>query len=146
MVHAREAGEMPAALEGLAACELILIDTAGVSQRDDRHLAELRDLLAAAGADQAHLVLSAAGSHASCAQAVHKFVRIGATHLVFTKLDESPEPADALTAAIGCGKPVSYVADGQRVPEDLRAADEACLASVLMQEPDCAAAGLKQRA
>ncbi len=140
MAHAREAGEMPAAFEGLADCELILIDTAGASQRNDRHLAELRELLAAAGADEAHLVLSAACSHASCAQALQKFVRIGATHLVFTKLDESPQPAEALTAAVGCGRPISYVADGQAVPDDLRAADEAYLTSVLTQEPACAAA------
>jgi flagellar biosynthesis protein FlhF len=144
MSAARDEQEILEALAGQQDRDLVLIDTAGASQRNDRQLAELRALLQTAGADDVHLVLSASASHGACAEAVKRFARVGATHLVFTKLDESPEPAEALAAAIGSGKPISYLADGQAVPQDLRPADEAYLVDVLACEPrhaDARAAG-----
>jgi flagellar biosynthesis protein FlhF len=41
--------------------------------------------------------------------------------LVFSKLDEAAGPGSVLSAAVRIGRPVSCVADGQRVPEDLHA-------------------------
>jgi flagellar biosynthesis protein FlhF len=84
-------------------------------------------------------VLSAAASHGACVQALAGFGRAGASHLLFTRLDESPEPAQALAAAVGSGKAISYLADGQNVPQDLRPADEAYLVAALTQDLGCTA-------
>jgi len=134
MAVARDAEEMPAALQALADCDVILIDTAGTSQRNGQHLGELGTLLEASGADETHLVLSAASSRAACAEAIERFAQVGATHLLFTKLDESPDPAEALSAAVGSGRPISYLTDGQAVPQDIRPADDELLAAMLAAE------------
>ena len=54
------ANEIPAAIERLSDCELILVDTAGRSPRDDAGLCELRGVLAAAQPDETLLVMSCA--------------------------------------------------------------------------------------
>ena len=136
MASARDAEEMREALQVHAERDLVIVDTAGASQRNQQHLAELRAVLEAGGADEAHLVLSAAASHAACAEAVERFAAIGATHLLFTKLDESPEPAEALATAVGSGLPVSYLAHGQAVPQDIEPADEAHMVSVMAADGD----------
>jgi flagellar biosynthesis protein FlhF len=136
MTAARDAAQMRAALDAHADRDLVLIDTAGASQRNEQHLAELRTLLEAAGVDETHLVLSAAASHAACADAVERFAAAGATHLLFTKLDESPEPAEAFAAAIAAGRPVSYLADGQAVPDDIRPADEEHMVALMTADGD----------
>jgi len=140
MTSARDAQELREALQGHQDRDLVLIDTAGASQRNQQHLAELRTLLEAAGVDETHLVLSAAASHAACAEAVERFAAAGATHLLFTKLDESPEPAEAFAAAIGAGRPVSYLADGQAVPHDIRPADEEHMVALMTADGDAAGA------
>jgi len=129
MACAHDVTELRAALDALADCALVLVDTAGASQRNAQYLTELRDLLQAVGADEAHLVLSAAASSGACAEAIARFAAIGATHLVFAKLDESPDPGEALSTAVGAGLPVSYLADGQAVPQDIRPADEDVVAA-----------------
>lgn len=131
MAEARDAAELRAAIEAEGDRDLVLIDTPGASQRNPDGLAELRALLEAAGADEVHLVLSAVSTPVACAEAAEKFGGIGATHLLFTKLDESPDPAEALATAISSGRPISYLADGQAVPHDLRPAEEAYLAGIL---------------
>jgi flagellar biosynthesis protein FlhF len=56
--------------------------------------------------------------------------------LIVTKTDES-STCDGLTTLFElAGKPVVYVTDGQRVPEDIHAASPGILASIVM--PDVA--------
>jgi flagellar biosynthesis protein FlhF len=78
--------------EALARCrdmDVVMIDTPGRSQRDERRLAELGELLAAARPDEVHLVLTSTGGQKSLQEAVGRFAGLGATHVVFTKLDEA---------------------------------------------------------
>src|SRR5205814_8215773 len=56
--------EMTTVCQGLSECDVILIDTAGRSQREAARLDELRQLLAAAKPHQTHLVLSSTACEA----------------------------------------------------------------------------------
>jgi flagellar biosynthesis protein FlhF len=56
------------------------------------------------------------------------------TQILLSKLDETPRLEDSLAAALEGGLPLSYVTMGQRVPEDLAAADGAQLAEWLLGE------------
>ena len=69
--------------------DLVLMDTAGRSPRDEVRIQELRSMLAEAGPDEVHLVLSAASSARSLAAAAEKFAPVGVTSLLITKLDEA---------------------------------------------------------
>ncbi|MGL4223295.1 MAG: flagellar biosynthesis protein FlhF, partial [Shewanella sp.] len=104
--------------------KLVLIDTAGMGQRDMRLYQQLDNLTANSRIPiRSYLVLSATGQRRVLQDAVNHFKRIPLSGVVLTKLDESVSLAGALSVLIQSGLPLSYVTDGQRVPEDMKVAD-----------------------
>ncbi|MEC4726496.1 flagellar biosynthesis protein FlhF [Shewanella sp. D64] len=110
--------------------KLVLIDTAGMGQRDVRLFQQLDNLAANSRLPiRSYLVLSATGQRRVLEDAVAQFKRIPLSGAVLTKLDESVSLAPALSVLIQSGLPLSYVTDGQRVPEDMQVADTFALAN-----------------
>lgn len=110
------------ALEQLADKRLVLIDTAGTGQRD-RQLGERLALLAAQGQSiRSYLVLSCTAQKSMLDESIRAFGSLPLAGCILTKLDEAGGLGDVLSALIQHRLPVAYVADGQRVPEDLRIA------------------------
>ncbi|WP_076410952.1 flagellar biosynthesis protein FlhF [Shewanella sp. UCD-KL12] len=110
--------------------KLVLIDTAGMGQRDLRLFQQLDNLAANSRLPiRSYLVLSSTGQRRVLEDAVAQFKRIPLSGAVLTKLDESVSLAPALSVLIQSGLPLSYVTDGQRVPEDMQVADTLALAS-----------------
>lgn len=109
--------------------KLVLIDTAGMGQRDMRLYQQLDNLTANSRIPiRSYLVLSATGQRRVLQDAVNHFNRIPLSGVVLTKLDESVSLAGALSVLIQSGLSLSYVTDGQRVPEDMQVADTLMLA------------------
>jgi flagellar biosynthesis protein FlhF len=102
--------------------ELILIDTAGRSPRDDMSIAELAAFLGHANTEN-HLVLSATTRDRELSEVVQRFGRIPLHSLVFTKLDECEQCGTLLNISLTQQLPLSFLTNGQRVPEDLMEAD-----------------------
>ena len=125
--------EMRQALDRLSHLDLVLMDTAGRSPRDESRLSELRSLLAVARPDEVHLVLSAVTGVDAFQTAAERFASVGATALVLTKLDEAAEIGGLLPLLRGALLPISYVTDGQNVPEDIRPADWRMLAEMIVK-------------
>ena len=124
--------EMRAAVNRLADFDLILMDTAGRSPRDELRIQELKTMLTEAQADEVHLVLGSVASTASMKKAAARFAEIGATSLVLTKLDEATGLGNLLPLLRSCRLPLSYVTNGQNVPDDIAAADPRSLARVVL--------------
>jgi flagellar biosynthesis protein FlhF len=120
--------EMRDALADFADLDLVLIDTAGRSPRDEVRIQELQTFLNEAQADEVHLVLSAVSSAATLVRTAEKFAKVGCTALVVTKLDEAMSLGNLLPLARNSGLPVSYVTNGQSVPDDIAAAESRKLA------------------
>ncbi len=114
--------ELPELLDRLADRRLVLIDTAGLSQRDTRLAGELAALSSAHDKLETTLVLSAAAQAGAIEEAVVRFAPAQAASCVLTKLDEATSLGGAISMLIRSGLPVAYLSDGQRVPEDLSAA------------------------
>lgn len=133
--------EMSDAVARFADFDLVLMDTAGRSPRDEVRIQELRVMLSVAQADEVHLVLSTAAGLESLQAAVNSFARVGATSLVLTKLDEAIHLGGLLPLLRDCRLPLSYTTDGQTVPDDIRPADRRRLASMLLGQQ-----GLSSRA
>jgi len=112
-------GEMKAAIGRMADRDLILIDTAGRSQRDDPRIDELRKFLAGAEPDQVHLVLSTTAREEAMREAVERFAAVGARHVVFTKLDEAVGLGVMLNVLNNAQMRLSYITNGQAVPDDI---------------------------
>ena len=81
--------EMRRALDELAGLDLVLIDTAGRSPKDDLQIQELKSLLAEAHVDEVHLVLSLTTSLRGLEASAAKFAAAGTTAMILTKLDEA---------------------------------------------------------
>ena len=108
----------------------MLLDTGqgGASPRDEQQLRELEKLLAAAAPDEVHLVISGTASIASLEPTLSRFAQAGSTAMILTKLDEA-HGLGALAPLLRTSKlPLSYLTQGQGVPDDILAADASQLA------------------
>lgn len=114
--------QMHSALNRLGDVDLILVDTAGRSPRSDARIAQLRSLLAAAAPDETHLVISATSSRETIINIVDGFSPIQPTSIILTKLDETIQTAGPLAALDGQSVPISYLTNGQQVPDDIQVA------------------------
>jgi flagellar biosynthesis protein FlhF len=122
MRSASTATELVQALDEFSDCELVLIDSAGRSPRDEQRIQELRDLLSDASIDEIHLVLNLSSSHRSLMSLVERFRVLRPTHLILSKLDEAGGLGAIYSAARGADLPLSYFTTGQAVPDDIEPA------------------------
>jgi flagellar biosynthesis protein FlhF len=124
--------EMREAVTRMSELEIVLMDTAGRSPRDEVKIQELRTMLIEAKADEVHLVLSAVGSAGGLKRTAEQFTPAGITALVLTKLDEATSLGNVLPLLRASKLPLSYVTDGQNVPDDIEAADQRRLARMIL--------------
>jgi flagellar biosynthesis protein FlhF len=124
--------EMREAVARMADLDLILMDTAGRSPRDEVKLNELKMFLGEAQADEVHLVLSSVAGAATLQRTAEKFAEIGTTALVLTKLDEATGLGNLLPLLRGTKLPLSYVTNGQNVPDDIAPAEPYKLARLML--------------
>ena len=103
-------------LDLLAGKKLVLIDTAGMAQRDAR-TRELLDMLSHRSL-QRLLVVNAAAQGETLDDVLGAYRAAGCRGVILSKLDEAVKLAPALDAMIRCKLKVLAVANGQRVPED----------------------------
>ena len=101
---------------------LILIDTPGSSLRDAQLASRLSVLSNCASQLETALVLGASTQAGALEETVKRFAPANPASCVLTKLDEAASLGGALSALIRARLPVSYLSEGQRVPEDLRPA------------------------
>lgn len=113
-------------LQKLEDYKLVLVDTAGLSQRD-RALAGQLNWLRAARNVRTLLVLPANMHFADLDEVVRRFDSVRPQGVVLTKLDETGRLGSALSVAVDHQLPLTWVTDGQRVPEDLHRANAAHL-------------------
>ncbi|HWQ94674.1 MAG TPA: flagellar biosynthesis protein FlhF [Gammaproteobacteria bacterium] len=117
--------ELHNALLGLRDKPLVLIDTAGMSQRDVR-LSEQFALLNGSGADRipvkTYLVMSTTTALPGLNEVARAYQGVKLHGCILSKLDETTSLGPALSVSIEQELPVAYVNTGQRVPEDMQPA------------------------
>jgi len=108
--------------------KLVLIDTAGFSQRDVRLIQQLNEYEQNLNIDiRKFLVLPAGSQYQVLNQTVKAYRSTHISGCIFSKLDECYSMGEALSVIIENDLSLSYVTDGQRVPEDIKLADAANL-------------------
>lgn len=100
---------------------LVIVDTAGMGQRDVRLIDETRKLAEVANL-QSYLVISANVQREVMDEVVDAFGRDQLAGCILTKLDEAARLGPALSTVLTHRLPVAFISEGQRVPEDLRPA------------------------
>lgn len=124
--------DMRRALDELSGLDLVLIDTAGRSPRDELKIQELKQMLAEASVDEVHLVMSLTASVKSIRMTCDQFKAVNPTALVLTKLDEAAGMGSLLSVAREVRLPFSYLTTGQDVPEDIEPAHASRIARLVL--------------
>lgn len=127
--------EMHDAVRRMENLELLLMDTAGRSPKDDVKIRELRAFLTEAGAAEIHLVLSSVANPRTMQQTAERFAAVGTTSLILTKLDEGSGLGNLLPLLRHCQLPLSYLTHGQNVPDDIEVANPHRLARRMLTPP-----------
>lgn len=139
--------ELPEMLYTLRDKSLVLVDTVGVGLHDERFESQVNALKKQSRLKMKHyLVLPATAQRKVLEHAYEHFSNIGLKGIILTKIDESESLADALSLCIKQKLMLSYVTDGQRVPEDLEVPDARALALKALSsvESDVAKFALEQ--
>ena len=117
-VHAvRDVGDLRVTLSGLKHKRLVLIDTMGMGQRDKR-VKEQAEMFDAVGV-QRLLLLNATSGGDTLEDVVQMYNGKGVIGCIATKLDEAVTLGAVLDVIMRHKLALHYVANGQRVPEDL---------------------------
>lgn len=110
---------------------LVLIDTAGFSQRDTRLIKQLDTLKETSCANiKMYMILQANSQRQVMERTLAVYKAEPIQGCIFTKLDECYSLGESVSVAIQQGIPVAYVTDGQKVPEDIKVADAKYLISL----------------
>lgn len=121
---AKDSQSLDLLLEQFAKKKLVLIDTAGMGQRDIRLAENLANLVSNARVRiRNYLVLAANSQQLVMQENVERFKKIPLSGCIYTKLDESVSIGEIITTSIQNGLPIGYLTDGQRVPEDIKVAN-----------------------
>jgi flagellar biosynthesis protein FlhF len=120
---AGDADSLREALDSLQDKELILIDTAGMSQRD-MLLNKQFAMLQAEGLPpiKTYLTLATNCQRGVLTETGDKFKEMKLAGCILTKVDETTSMGGAITVAVENDLPISYFCDGQQVPEDIHMA------------------------
>jgi flagellar biosynthesis protein FlhF len=119
VLSASDAQTLTEALAALKDRRLVLIDTAGMGQRDP-HLPEQLARLGSADTEITTLLaLPATTASGAMQEIVDAFRTANPAACILTKTDEATSLGGALSVLIRSGLSLAYVANGQRVPEDL---------------------------
>jgi len=119
---ASDHNELRSTLNSLADKRLILIDTAGMSQRDVRLTEQFATLADSGIPIRTLLVLSATLHPSVLEETVRAFSAVPVDGAILTKLDEAASIGGVLSAVIKQRLPLMFTTNGQRVPEDMQPA------------------------
>jgi flagellar biosynthesis protein FlhF len=121
---AKDKTSLDSLIQEFAKKKLVLIDTAGMGQRDLRLAEHLTTLISNTRVRiRNYLVLAANTQQGVMQENVERFKKIPLVGCIYTKLDESLSVGEIITTAIQNGLPIGYLTDGQRVPEDIKVAN-----------------------
>lgn len=116
------AEELNQSIEKFSDYDLIFVDTAGFSHRNDEQRMDTKNLIV--GLDEQYnnevfLVLSATTKYRDLLEIVDSYREIAKYKLIFTKLDETTSYGNLLNIRLYSGAKLSYMTTGQNVPDDI---------------------------
>lgn len=116
--------------------KLVLVDTAGRSPRDEMRQQELADFLSPDFGIENHLVLAAPTREPDLYAVIERFGHLGLHGLVMSKLDECDWLGQIVNVGTRSGHPLSFLTNGQKVPEDLLFPDSRRIANMMLNREE----------
>lgn len=122
------------ALRRLEGKDVILVDTAGQSHYDTARMEEMAKLIGSNCPIDSHLLLSTSTSESEMDSAARNFCRLNLRSYVFTKTDEAKARGGIINQVLKLRMPISFVTNGQRVPEDIFKATKTGILGLILQQ------------
>jgi len=103
--------------------DLFLVDTIGNSPKDSSKIGEMKEILDGCPKNaEYHLVISAATKTTDIEEIMRQFEPFNYKSVILTKMDETGSYGNIISALAEKGKSISFITNGQAVPEDIRRA------------------------
>ena len=118
--------ELDEAIKKFEDYDLIFVDTAGFSHKNEVQREDIKRLINGINPDfekEVYLVLSATTKYNDLIEIVDIYREISDFKLIFTKLDETSTYGNILNVKMYTGADLSYVTNGQNVPDDIEVFD-----------------------
>jgi len=131
-VPAFSSQDLSCALDRMKSMDMVLIDTAGHSHFDKPRIDEILQLIKTDFRISTHLVLSVTSESTIMRDAASAFSVFKPDTVAFTKIDETKRCGKILDRISDMKLPVSLIANGQRVPEDLIIPDKRQLLNIIL--------------
>ncbi|WNQ13750.1 flagellar biosynthesis protein FlhF [Paenibacillus aurantius] len=122
------------AFEKLAHCDMIFMDTAGRNFRNEMYVSELNALLQTKGRSETILVLSLTTKYKDMKVIAENFMKFKLDKVLFTKMDETDSYGAVVNLVNDFPLQLSYLTNGQNVPDDIVPADVNRLAELLLED------------
>ena len=113
--------------------QLILIDTAGRSPHNNDQMVELQKLLQVESDIEKYLVLSTTTKYKDAIDIVEEFSACSPHKIIFTKVDEARNISTIVNVLYQFPIPLSYITNGQNVPDDIELVDPKELAQLIFR-------------
>lgn len=117
-----ETNSLEEVLQSLKSKRLVLIDTAGLNEQEPHSHAQLEMLESVTLRLKKLLVVSCSSQRRVVEQAFNAYRSLGLNGCVLSKMDESGSLGEAISLIVEKRLPVTYVTDGQRIPDDIEVA------------------------
>jgi len=124
--------DVSASIAAFSDKDLILVDTPGRSPGDTRFASLLHAMVSGEHRVGTCLVLSTTSDYDNTAYAVRRFAAAGCGSVIFTKIDEAVRVGQMYDVVDGWELPVTYVANGQDVPQDIDTLDGGKFAGLIV--------------
>lgn len=118
--------EMNAAIDRVKDYDIVFIDTAGFSHKNDSQCQDMQKLIGGLSEEyekEVYLVVSATTKYRDLLEITDIYKEIADYKLIFTKLDETTTYGNILNIRLYSGAELSYMTNGQNVPDDIEEFD-----------------------
>ncbi|WP_442600929.1 flagellar biosynthesis protein FlhF [Paenibacillus sp. KN14-4R] len=122
------------AFHNLQDIDVIFMDTAGRNYRNEMYVSELHALLQSEGQSETYLVLSLTTKYRDMKVIVEHFSKFKLDKVLLTKMDETDSYGPIVNLVHDFGLTISYVTDGQNVPDDIILFNEDALIDLILGE------------
>lgn len=128
---AYEPKEMPALMKKFAKKDIVFIDTVGRNHKNDNQLKSNLEFLSTIKIDETFLVLSSTSSTRNLVEIARKFKMFNYSSFILSKIDEAVVHGNIINLITKTATPVSFLTNGQTIPDDIISADKDYLANLI---------------
>ncbi len=112
--------------------DVVFIDTAGRSHRNTEQMEELKELIHTVKNKEVFLVLNIGTEIENIKSVIKQYNFVDDFKIIFTKADESEQLGNILNTKFYIDKKLSYITNGQNVPDDIEIIDADKISEILL--------------